>query len=108
MPSPLLARPRDAMTRRRPEQAVQRFEHLRIRGARGVFAFHVPNGGARSPIEAKILKGQGVVPGVPDVIAINDETVKAVGGRLSAAQRAMPRSPSELAVPQWRQHQSQS
>jgi hypothetical protein len=32
----------------------------------GVFAFHVPNGGYRRPIEAKILQGLGVVPGVPD------------------------------------------
>jgi hypothetical protein len=80
---------------RRPEQAVQRavFQHLRIRGKPGVFAFHCPNGGARSPIEAKILKGQGVVAGVPDIIAIKDGTVfglelKAPGGRLSPAQQA--------------------
>jgi len=69
------------------------FEHLRIRAGPGVFAFHVPNGGARSPIEGAILKGMGVVPGVPDIIAIKDGTVfglelKAAGGRLSPAQRA--------------------
>jgi hypothetical protein len=58
-----------------------------------VFAFHVPNGGARRPIEAAILKGLGVVPGVPDVIAIKGGHVfaleiKVIGGRLCPAQRA--------------------
>jgi hypothetical protein len=83
------------MKRRRPEQGLQRavFEHLRIRATPGVFAFHVPNGGARSPIEAKILKGQGVVAGVPDILAIKDGVIfglelKAEGGRLSPAQAA--------------------
>jgi hypothetical protein len=50
-----------------------------------------PNGGARSPIEAKILKGQGVTPGVPDVIGVRKGEMfalelKAPGGRLSPAQ----------------------
>jgi hypothetical protein len=49
------------------------FEHLRIRPATGVFAFHCPNGGARRPIEGAILKGLGVVAGVPDIIAIKDD-----------------------------------
>ena len=42
------------MSRARPEQIIQRavFDHLRARAARGVFAFHVPNGGYRKPIEA--------------------------------------------------------
>ena len=58
----------------RPEDAIQRavFQHLRQRRAPGVFAFHVPNGGKRKPIEAAILKGLGVTAGVPDVIAIKD------------------------------------
>jgi hypothetical protein len=30
--------------------------------------FHVPNGGFRRPVEAKILAGMGVKPGVPDVV----------------------------------------
>jgi hypothetical protein len=42
------------MTRRRPEQGIQVFEHLRLRGRPGVFAFHPANGGARSP---GILRG---------------------------------------------------
>jgi hypothetical protein len=59
--------------RRSPEAAIQRcvFQHLRARGAPGVFAFHPANGGYRKPIEAAILKGMGLVAGVPDVIAIH-------------------------------------
>jgi hypothetical protein len=64
-----------------------------VRCAPGVYAFHVPNGGARSPIEGAILKGLGVRAGVPDVIAVRDGRtygleVKAPGGRLTAAQNA--------------------
>lgn len=37
-------------------------------GARiGDYLFAIPNGGARTPIEAKILKGEGVKPGVFDL-----------------------------------------
>jgi hypothetical protein len=82
------------MTRRaRPEQIVQRavFDHLRARAVPGVFAFHVPNGGYRRPIEAAILKGLGVRAGVPDVIAIHGGKVfglelKAEGGRPTPKQ----------------------
>jgi hypothetical protein len=76
-----------------PEAQIQRavFQHLRQRGAPDVFAFHPANGGYRRPIEAKILKGLGVVAGVPDVIAIKDGRtfaleIKAEGGKLSPAQ----------------------
>jgi len=59
-------------SRARPEDQIQRaiFQHLRARKAPGTFAFHVPNGGKRRPIEAAILKGLGVVAGVPDVVLI--------------------------------------
>jgi hypothetical protein len=55
--------------RRSPEGAIQSavFAHLRARGAPGIFAFHPANGGYRKPIEAAILKGMGVVAGVPDI-----------------------------------------
>jgi hypothetical protein len=79
--------------RRRPEDAIQRavFQHLRARAERGVFAFHPANGGYRKPVEAAIMKGLGVVAGVPDVIVIHEGRVyglelKAPGGRASAAQ----------------------
>jgi hypothetical protein len=32
-----------------------------------VLAFHIPNGGKRSPREATRLKAQGVKPGIPDI-----------------------------------------
>jgi hypothetical protein len=82
------------MKRRRPEDAIRRavFQHLAARSTRGVFAFHLPNGGWRSPIEAAVLRGLGIVPGIPDLILKQGgETfaleIKAPGGRLSSAQR---------------------
>jgi hypothetical protein len=80
--------------RRSPEAAIQRavFEHLRARGAPGVFAFHPANGGYRKPVEAAILKGMGVVAGVPDIIAIHEGRIfglelKAEGGRATPKQQ---------------------
>ena len=84
-----------ARHRRRPEAAIQRgvFQHLRARAAPGVFAFHVPNGGYRKPVEAAIMKGLGVVAGVPDVIVIHAGRcyaleLKRAGGRTTDNQRA--------------------
>jgi len=84
------------MTRRsRPETQIQRavFEHLRLRGAPRVFAFHPANGGYRKPIEAAVLKGLGVRAGVPDVIAVHEGRcygleLKAPGGRPTEVQLA--------------------
>ena len=82
------------MTRSMPEQQIQRavFEHLAIRAASTAFAFHPANGGWRSRVEAAILKGMGVKPGVPDIIAIKDARcyaleLKGSGGRLTPVQR---------------------
>jgi hypothetical protein len=98
------------MTRRRqPEALIQRavIEHLRLRGVPGSFAFHPANGGRRTAIEGAILKGMGVVPGVPDVIIINDGKVfglelKSDAGRLTDVQRdtieAMQRAGAIVAV----------
>jgi hypothetical protein len=60
------------MTRSIPEQQIQRaaFEHLALRGASAMFAFHPANGGWRSRAEAAILRGMGVRAGVPDIIAV--------------------------------------
>jgi hypothetical protein len=78
---------------KRPEQAIQRnvFEHFRVRGAPGVFAFHVPNGGYRRKVEAAILRGLGTVAGVPDVCAIKDGRayfleLKSEGGKVTKRQ----------------------
>jgi hypothetical protein len=80
--------------RQQPEAAIQRavFQHLRARRAPGVFAFAVPNGGYRRTVEAAILKGIGVVAGVPDIIAIHEGRVyalelKAEGGRATPKQQ---------------------
>ena len=80
-------------SRARPEHQIQRaiFQHFKARKAPGTFAFHVPNGGKRKPIEAAILKGLGVTAGVPDVIAIRGGhafglELKAEGGKASAKQ----------------------
>jgi hypothetical protein len=84
-----------AMRHRRSnsEAQIQRavFQHLKARGAPGVFAFHPANGGYRKPIEAAILKGMGLVAGVPDLIAIHQGRVyglelKAEGGKPTAKQ----------------------
>jgi hypothetical protein len=81
--------------RNRPEQALQKalFAHIDARSARGAFVFHPANGGLRSKIEARILKGLGVRAGVPDVIAIKSGhavclELKSERGRLSKAQQA--------------------
>jgi hypothetical protein len=81
--------------RRSPEGAIQSavFAHLRARGTPGVFAFHPANGGYRKPVEAAILKGMGVLPGVPDIIAIHNGRcfaleLKAEGGRPTEIQLA--------------------
>jgi hypothetical protein len=83
-------RPRTA----RPEQQIQRavFQHLAVRAASAVFAFHPANGGWRSPVEGAILKGMGVRAGVPDIVAVKNGQcyaleLKAPDGRLTPAQR---------------------
>lgn len=58
---------------RRQEQDLQRaiIKLLETTGAgRRCIVFHPPNGGARRRVEAAILKGMGVVPGVADLIFI--------------------------------------
>jgi hypothetical protein len=82
--------------RRRPEQALQRsvIEYLVWRAKSDVFAFHVPNGGWRSPVEAAILESIGAVAGVPDVIVIYSGRtyaleLKAEGGRVTGIQHVV-------------------
>lgn len=62
----------------------------------GYFAIHVPNGGVRSLMEAKLLKADGVLSGVSDVLIFNPKTncrgvaieLKVKGGRVSESQDA--------------------
>ncbi len=79
----------------RPEQEIQKllFKHIRSRAMPGVFAFHCPNGGKRSKIEASIFKGLGVKAGIPDVLIFYRAQIfglelKAAKGRVSPAQLA--------------------
>jgi VRR-NUC domain-containing protein len=79
--------------RRRPEDEIARAveQHYQQRAAPGTFMFSIPNGGYRRPIEAAIMRGQGVRAGVPDTCWIKGGRayfleLKAPGGRLSEAQ----------------------
>ena len=53
--------------------------------------FHIPNGGARSLIEAGRLKAEGVSKGIPDLfvpsLKLWIEMKKEVGGRVSPEQK---------------------
>jgi len=78
---------------RRPEQTLQRavLDHLRWRGMPGLFVFHYPPGGWRSSVEAAILKGLGVTPGVPDLLILHQGKLhalelKSARGRLTTIQ----------------------
>jgi hypothetical protein len=82
-----------APRRQHPEAQIQRavFQHLRARGAPGVFAFHPANGGYRKPVEAAIMKGLGVVAGLPDLFIVHNGRVfamelKAEGSRATDKQ----------------------
>jgi hypothetical protein len=49
--------------------------------------FAVPNGGFRTPFEAKILIGQGVLAGVPDLIILFNGTAAGMEWPNPASQR---------------------
>jgi len=79
--------------RRQLEAQLQRaiLEHLRWRGVPGLFVFHYPAGGWRSSVEAAILKGLGVTPGVPDLLILHQGKLhalelKSARGRLTTVQ----------------------
>jgi hypothetical protein len=76
------------------ENQIQRgvFQHLRHRGAAGVFAFHPRNGGQDQRCLAGINAGLGVISGVPDVVIIKAGVpfaleLKTLRGRLSTEQK---------------------
>lgn len=80
---------------RRPEQDLHRqvWKYLLVALPDNTFAFHPANGGYRTPMESSILKGLGVVAGVPDIIVIHWGKVcgielKAPKGRLTMDQVA--------------------
>jgi len=70
---------------------VQYLSILRYVACLACLPFHPANGGYRRPIEAARLKGLGVRPGMPDVIAFHRGQVCAIdlkreGGRATDAQ----------------------
>lgn len=78
----------------RPEQVLQidLLRWLQYVLPDDVVVFAIPNGGYRKPAEAAILRGLGVVPGIPDLCVCHEGRarfieLKALGGRLSPAQR---------------------
>lgn len=80
---------------RRPEQALQRavIEYLDAVLPADAWAFHVPNGGARTKAEGGILKAMGVRAGIPDLCIVWQGRaywieLKAGRGKASDAQDA--------------------
>jgi hypothetical protein len=59
--------------RARDEQQLQKnaLAHIAWRAVPGVWFCHYPAGGWRSAVEAAILKGLGVVAGVPDLLLVH-------------------------------------
>ena len=81
------------------------FVHLNSRRQSGVFAFAVPNGGARDAKTGAKLKSEGVKPGVPDIaLVINGAPhfleLKTERGYLTKAQKRV-RKEIEAAGGQW-------
>jgi len=58
------------MKRRHPESELQRMciRYFRLQYPQyAKLLFAIPNGGRRSVVEAAIMQGEGVIPGVPDL-----------------------------------------
>ena len=95
-------RPRDRNAEARTQAAV--VEWIRL-VAPQLIAFHVPNGGYRTPAEAARMKWVGVLAGVPDLVVLGRDgqswliEVKAEHGTLSAEQRAMRDRCTALRIP---------
>jgi len=75
------------------EQQIQKavFDHLCLRGAPGIFAWHPFSGGYRRPVEAAIYKGLGARAGLPDVMVLHNGKLfclelKIPGGRATDKQ----------------------
>ena len=75
-----------------PERAIQIAIRHRLQFY-GITCLHIPNGGQRSVMAGRRLRGEGMMAGAPDLICIAPGgqvallEVKAPGGRVSEAQR---------------------
>jgi len=82
------------MNRREDEIQKAIVSYMHLAAAPGVFIAAIPNGGLRSHLEAKIMKGLGVRAGVADLFIVGPGArvyfveVKAPKGRLSEHQIA--------------------
>ena len=86
-------------TKVRTEHAEQRRLIAWVRSfCPGVLVFAIPNGGSRDPREARNLKVEGVLAGIPDLMVAEPalgfhglfiEMKRTKGSRLTDAQRAM-------------------
>jgi hypothetical protein len=90
---------------KRPEQSLQRqvLEYLGYALPRHL-VLHIPNGGARSKVEASILSGLGVRAGVPDLVIVGQGfagflELKAGKRNPSAAQVAFFAECDRLGIP---------
>ena len=77
---------------KRPEQQIQRavFEHCRVRGAPNTMFWHTPNGGYRRKTEAKIIRGLGIVAGIPDVLAVKERVLDEAGAHPRCSRTVVP------------------
>lgn len=64
-----------ARIKNRPEETIQKavvqFLHAACPYDGNVIWFHPPNGGFRTPVEARVFKELGVRPGVPDLVFVH-------------------------------------
>ena len=65
------------MSRAREEDGIQR-TLAQVLDLNDVLWCHVPNGGWRSPVEAAILKGLGVKPGVSDCLVFDPPPISKI------------------------------
>jgi hypothetical protein len=70
------------------------WQHIKLLKPKNVIAYSVPNGEHRSKRTGAKLKAMGVVPGISDMAFVLSDgraafiELKAIGGRLSPAQKA--------------------
>jgi len=89
------------MPGRSVEDSIQA-EMVRVARERGLFIFHVPNGGNRSAREGAAFKRIGVMAGIPDLCVIGAEgksywiEVKTLKGTVSGAQKEVTEKMSAL------------
>jgi hypothetical protein len=78
---------------KRPEQKLQTAIVTKLRRSFDCFVTHVPNGGARTPLEALAFKDAGLTAGTPDLLACAPGPVLVfveIKARILAKERGVP------------------